>query len=230
MLRAPAVILFVLLSGCDSLSQTPRAAEPVGAVRIETSVSGATLYVDAMERAPLSSGMQVELSAGPHVLEARQGSTILSRASIEVQPARIMPVSLVPIEPQPVAQANPIAAQPGPAPLPSGGTPGSPIPSMPTAPADPPSNGALPATPSRADILNAMTPIALAVRTCSNEQHSVQARIVFAGPTGRVASVVAEGEAPEDVRACVASAVRGAQVPPFSQATLAVSYPFRVGS
>lgn len=85
-----------------------------------------------------------------------------------------------------------------------------------------------PATPSRSDIVSAMGAVAGAVRACGNGSRGLApVRIVFRGESGRVTSaeVTAPSLSPE-VRSCIARAARGARVPPFTQETFRVDYPF----
>ena len=85
----------------------------------------------------------------------------------------------------------------------------------------------LPAQPGRDDVGGALRRVSSRVGGCGNgTAGTAQARIVFAS-SGRVRSVNVTG-VPPAVQSCVARAVRGARVPPFSRATFNVNYPFRV--
>jgi hypothetical protein len=96
------------------------------------------------------------------------------------------------------------------------------------APAAP--RGNLPAQPSRGDVSSAMAAVNPAVRACAGGQSGTAAiRIVFAG-SGRVttATVTSPPFAGTPAGSCMARAVKGARVPPFSNPTLTVTFPFVV--
>jgi hypothetical protein len=89
----------------------------------------------------------------------------------------------------------------------------------------------LPDTPSRADVLAAMQAVRSAVSSCAAGSRGVATvRVTFAGNSGRVTSAVVEGAYAGTVQgSCIARAVRGAQLPPFAQATFSVTFPFALG-
>lgn len=113
----------------------------------------------------------------------------------------------------------------------------------------------LPRTPSRADIVEAMTALSDDVGACGRGER-LQRRVSFqfdSSGTLRTASVdpddVWGSDAPgpgctllggsyecrraraptPEIDACVERAVRGARVPPFSSPTFTVNFPFRLG-
>ncbi len=89
--------------------------------------------------------------------------------------------------------------------------------------------GSGPPTPSRGDVVGAMNSVSGAVSACGNGQHGVApVRIVFSGRNGHVTNANVQGNLPPPVRTCIARAVRGAHVPPFSQPTFSINYPFRL--
>jgi serine/threonine-protein kinase len=86
----------------------------------------------------------------------------------------------------------------------------------------------LPARPSRGDLASALHGVAGAVRACGegNTGMVAQVRVVF-GSSGHVTSAqVLATELPPSVRSCIERAVRGAAVPPFSEPSFTVNYPF----
>jgi cytoskeletal protein RodZ len=86
----------------------------------------------------------------------------------------------------------------------------------------------LPAAPSRADVLGAMAKVQPAVVRCMSGTHGiVTADMKIEGPTGRVMSANISG-APGSAGSCIASAVRKAHFPPFSQASMAIRYPMKI--
>jgi cytoskeletal protein RodZ len=86
----------------------------------------------------------------------------------------------------------------------------------------------LPAAPSRADVLAAMSKVQPAVARCMSGTHGiVTADMKIEGPTGRVMSANISG-APGSAGSCIAGAVRKAHFPPFSQASLAIRYPMKL--
>ena len=93
-----------------------------------------------------------------------------------------------------------------------------------------PARSNLPAQPSRGDVSSAMGAVTPAVRACGGGQTGTASiRIVFAG-SGRVttASVTSPPFAGTPAGSCMARAVRGARVPPFSNPSLTVTFPFAV--
>lgn len=92
-----------------------------------------------------------------------------------------------------------------------------------------PTQGSLAPVPTRGQVVTAMQRIAPAVQACSgNVRALANVRATFRGQSGRVENVEVSGTMPEPVRACVARAIRAAQLPPFGQATYVVSYPFQL--
>ncbi len=90
--------------------------------------------------------------------------------------------------------------------------------------------GNLPSQPARGDVSSAMGAVTPAVRACAGGQTGTAAiRIVFAG-SGRVttATVTSPPFAGTPAGSCMARAVRGARVPPFSNSNLTVTFPFVV--
>lgn len=85
-----------------------------------------------------------------------------------------------------------------------------------------------PVTPSRSNVTSAMASVAGAVRACGNGARGMApVRLVFRGDTGRVTSAEVNAPSlPPEVRSCIARAARGARVPPFTQDTFRVDYPF----
>jgi hypothetical protein len=91
--------------------------------------------------------------------------------------------------------------------------------------------GPLPDAPSRADVLAAMQAVQPAVSSCAVGSRGVATvRVTFSGSTGRVTGAVVEGTyAGTEQGSCIARAVRGAQVPRFTQPTFSVAFPFTLG-
>ncbi len=87
-----------------------------------------------------------------------------------------------------------------------------------------------PATPSRADIQNAMNGVTSAVRACGASGHgSAVVSVSFRGENGSVGDAqVSSTDLSPASQSCVARAVRGARVPAFRQASFRVTYPFRI--
>lgn len=90
--------------------------------------------------------------------------------------------------------------------------------------------GAVPETPSRTTIVEAMQARSADVDACFDRAASVAVRVVLVGDSGRVrdAEVVSPADATPAERACVRRAMEALQVPPFSRETYRVQYPFRV--
>lgn len=94
-----------------------------------------------------------------------------------------------------------------------------------------PSRGssALPATPGRQDVLQAMKRVEPAVRACRQERTGVaQVRITVAS-SGRVRNAIVQGlfaGTPEG--SCIARAVRRARFPAFREDSFTITYPFRL--
>jgi len=85
---------------------------------------------------------------------------------------------------------------------------------------------ALPATPSRDDVMSAMR--AVSVAECGPEHGIANVRITVAS-TGRVSGAVVSGPlAGTAAGSCVARAVRSATFPRFAQSSFVLSYPFRI--
>jgi hypothetical protein len=85
-----------------------------------------------------------------------------------------------------------------------------------------------PPTPSRSDVIAAMSHVAPAVTACGAE-HGVATVQVSVANSGRVSSAVVTGSlAGTPTGSCVARAVRGATLPAFTRSTFSFSYPFRV--
>jgi predicted Zn finger-like uncharacterized protein len=100
-----------------------------------------------------------------------------------------------------------------------------------SSPAAAPSGGGgnLPAAPDRAAVVSAMNSVASAVSACADGNTGLApTRIVF-GSNGRVTTAECTAQnLPGPVRSCIARAVRSATVPPFSQQSFSVNYPFRL--
>ncbi len=88
----------------------------------------------------------------------------------------------------------------------------------------------LAATPTRDEVIDAMKGVAPRVQACGNGQSGVAtAKIVVAGPTGRVTSVEVSGQfAGTPVASCIVKEVGKAKFPKFSNATFSVAYPFKI--
>ena len=90
-----------------------------------------------------------------------------------------------------------------------------------------PSASKLPAAPSRADVLAAMTRVHPAVVRCMDGAHGVVTADMKILSSGRVASANVSG-APAKAGSCIAGAVRKAKFPEFSAASIAVRYPMKL--
>lgn len=90
-------------------------------------------------------------------------------------------------------------------------------------------SAALPATPGRQDVLQAMKRVEPAVRACRQERSGVaQVRITVAS-SGRVRNAIVQGlfaGTPEG--SCIARAVRRARFPAFREDSFTITYPFRL--
>lgn len=87
-----------------------------------------------------------------------------------------------------------------------------------------------PETPSSSDVRSALSGVQGAVSSCGNGQHGrATVNVTFAGTTGRVSSATVEGQfASTPIGSCIARAVRGARVSPFSRASFSVRYPYSI--
>jgi hypothetical protein len=202
--KAIAAVALVLFAMCEE-----EGPPPVGAVRIHTTITGATLYVDATERSTLHDGMEVQLTPGPHVLEARRDGRILANVPVEARSALIYDVTL----------ADETSSSPPPM-----AAPMAPIPP----PAEPPSSaGALAADQVRTVIQGGQP----AIRSCY-EEHPVPGTVridvnLNIAPDGSVSSATASGgdEAAGPLRACIEERVRALRFPAASDTT-SVTFPF----
>jgi predicted Zn finger-like uncharacterized protein len=88
----------------------------------------------------------------------------------------------------------------------------------------------LAATPSRDDVLTAMKSVTAKVQTCANGTTGVaQAKVIVAGPTGRITSVDVTGAgAGGPAAACISKEVGKAKFPKFSQPTFSFTFPFKL--
>lgn len=86
------------------------------------------------------------------------------------------------------------------------------------------------ATPTRSDVQSAMSGVQGAVQACGNgTSGTARVRVVFQGRSGRVTNATVDAaQLPPPVRSCIARAVRGASLQPFSNPTFSVTYPFRL--
>jgi len=103
-------------------------------------------------------------------------------------------------------------------------------PAVPRTAAPPPPAGG-PASPDRAAVMSAMNSVSGAVTACAGaERGTAQIRVTFAGGSGRVttAQVVGAPFAGTPAGSCMARAVRAASVPPFSNPSLTVTFPFAI--
>lgn len=98
------------------------------------------------------------------------------------------------------------------------------------APPPPPPPPAVPETPSRNDVAQALAERAGEVRSCtagSTTGGQVTVHVRFQ-PSGAVQSVTVNSTTlPESVRSCIAQAVQKARVPPFRASTFNVNFPYR---
>jgi hypothetical protein len=89
-------------------------------------------------------------------------------------------------------------------------------------------HAAAPATPSRDDVMSAMSHVAPAVTACGAD-HGVATVQVGVASSGRITSAVVTGPlAGTATGSCVARAVRHATLPAFTHDTFSFTYPFRV--
>jgi hypothetical protein len=85
----------------------------------------------------------------------------------------------------------------------------------------------LPPSPSRADITAAMRAIGPSIAACANGRSgTVSMRIVFESSGHVTSAEVLGGSSPPVAVSCMTRAAREARVPPFSQPSAAVVYPF----
>lgn len=87
-----------------------------------------------------------------------------------------------------------------------------------------------PETPSRSDVVAAMSAVQSAVAACGNGEHgTATVAVTVSGATGRVTEANVSGQfAGTPVGSCIARAVRGATFPRFTRPTFTVNYPFRI--
>jgi hypothetical protein len=89
--------------------------------------------------------------------------------------------------------------------------------------------GVLAPTPTREQIVGAMQSVAPQVQACAGGTRAlVDVRATIAGPTGRLERAEVSGAVPEPVRECITRALMTVQVPPFTQPSYVVTYPFRL--
>jgi hypothetical protein len=99
----------------------------------------------------------------------------------------------------------------------------------PHAHATPPPAPSLPPTPSRTDVMSAMSAVTPQVVECGAGTHGVATVQVTLASDGHVSNAVVGGAlagTPEG--SCIARAVRHAHVPAFQQTSFGFSYPFRL--
>lgn len=102
--------------------------------------------------------------------------------------------------------------------------PSDPADEPPAAPPDP----SLPATPSRSVVNEAFRGATDDVRSCLGGVAAVgSVRATFEGPTGAVASVAVTDDLGR-AEGCIEGAIRKIRLPPFSQATYVVNFPYRI--
>lgn len=93
-----------------------------------------------------------------------------------------------------------------------------------------PAPKALPASPSRADVVKAMDGVRADVKRCakaSGASGGVAKVLVTVHKSGKVTGAKVSG-VPDSVAGCVGGAVRHAQFPRFSQPTFSINFPFRL--
>lgn len=100
-----------------------------------------------------------------------------------------------------------------------------PVPPAAPAPVDP----NIPEMPTRSDVASAMRSVAPLVRACGTGSGGTATVTVVFVSDGHVATAnVADPFAGTPVGSCIARAVRGARVPPFSRPTFSVTFPFPI--
>jgi hypothetical protein len=83
--------------------------------------------------------------------------------------------------------------------------------------------------PSRDEVQRAMTAIAPAIAECAEGEHGLVSSTVTFGDSGRVRSALVNGElAGTPAGSCMARALRTIELPPFSQVSFTVQYPFAI--
>lgn len=224
---AAAVIAVVLATQGDNSARADVPPEPVVAsATLEATPAPEPRVESPSVEAPRAEAPRAEEAplAGPEVIEAAPAIAATPRAPRETERAPRRSPREAPTE----ERASPAPRQPERRGQRDIGQliddaidPGAPRPRERTA-------EALPATPSRPDVVGAMGRVAGPVRACGGGARGVvPVRIVFAGATGRVQSAeVIGGSAPPEARSCIARAVREASVPRFTQSTFRVDYPF----
>ncbi|MGE0786793.1 MAG: serine/threonine protein kinase [Sandaracinaceae bacterium] len=85
-----------------------------------------------------------------------------------------------------------------------------------------------PPMPGREDVIRAMNSIYPSVAACGGGSHGLLPVQITFDCHGGVASTNVAGTFPDDVRSCAARAARQARVPPFTNPTFRVNYPFRL--
>lgn len=98
------------------------------------------------------------------------------------------------------------------------------------APPPPPPPPAVPETPSRSDVAQALSERAADVRSCTagsttGGQVTVHVRFESSGAVQR--ATVNSTTLPESVKRCIAEAVQKARVPPFRASEFNVNFPYR---
>lgn len=221
-------LLWVWVGGCAETAHEPER----GTVRVSSSVADAELFVDARERGALEDGMLVQLEAGSHVLEARADDRVISRATVEAQPGRVVDVVLA--GPRRVERET---ADPRRTSAPSS-RPGQPsldellreaigedhgVDGAPPSDEEPAHQ-----TPTRAEVVAAMNAVSPAVRACGRGEHGVATTRLEIAPSGEVTRARVTSPTPSsELRRCVEEAAAEARVPPFTAASFTVNYPFR---
>jgi hypothetical protein len=100
--------------------------------------------------------------------------------------------------------------------------------STPAPPSRPAPTGPLPESPSRDDVRDALEGVRPQVEACFADSHGLAEVVVIAASSGRITTATVSGRfAGTPVGSCIARAVRGARMPPFSNDRFEVHYQYR---
>lgn len=89
----------------------------------------------------------------------------------------------------------------------------------------------LPATPDRTLLRDRFAALRETVYACAaGRDGMVKVRATFEGASGRVTEATVEGDLPAESKECIVETVRGVSLPPFTQPSFDVEFPYVFGS
>jgi hypothetical protein len=96
---------------------------------------------------------------------------------------------------------------------------------------EPDPGAGLPKEPDRAVILARFRDVQETIYACaSGRTVSIDTKVTFEGATGRVTEATVEGDLSTEAKECIVEVLRGMSVPPFSEASVNVNFPIRIGT